>query len=249
MANGAEIDEFVKRYAEFFTEFRQSDTLEYSFLFEWTSPANQIVLFYPEPDIRLVGIVSHRDYHYVHQDLVDEFAFQYGLKRPRQFRFDTVEQLYSSVKALKGEEGVCVYYNHCQDIKKFKSLEYLAKHSFMSIVSLKECINLFMALNMPDRETMDKYLATQFDWEVVKYAQSFLDDVYKAYDNWLATIIQILDYMPHLKRLERKDAAQYILNNSFLKQYSGIVFTMLDGKDIPNETIRKFLFNFHRLKP
>jgi len=250
MPNGAEIDELVEKYHKFFDVVRNSNGNNNSYLFEWVSPANQIVLFYPRPNIKLIGIVNHIDYSYYSQDVVDAIADAYGLERPEQYKFDTVEELYNSVKQFKGKEGVCVYYNGDQDIKKFKGLDYLAKHSFMSKVSLKETINLFVALNMPTREEMDKYLVTQFDWEIAQYAKPFLDTVYTTYDNYIDTINLIYSAMDShgWRYKERKEVAQEIMSNPYLKKYSAFAFNLLDGREISNEAVRKFLFTENGLK-
>lgn len=242
MDNGAEIDLLIAKYPDFFSEYQKLEYTGYSFLFEWVSPANQIVIFYPEADIKLVGIVNHRNYSYVNQLNLDAFAETYNLKRPTRYTFNTVEELYTSVKAFEGKEGICLYYNGDQNIKKFKGLDYLAKHSFMSKVSNKETINLFMVLGCPSYEDFYNYLLVQFDFEIAEYAKPFLDNVYAAYDKYLNLKNDIYTEWEAQgwNYMSRKDAANSIMNGPY-KQYSALAFNLLDGKEISNEQIRKFL--------
>lgn len=258
MENGDEIDYFVNnKYKKFFhNRVHKIDNMLYdggpvafTYLFEWVSPKNQIVIFYPEPDIRLVGIVDNQDYSYFSQNVVDEVAKNHHLLRPTRYTFNSVEELYTSVKAFEGKEGICLYYNGDQDIKKFKGLDYLAKHSFMSKVSNKETINLFATLNYPDYDTFYNYIVKQFDFEIAEYARPFMENVTDAYTKWETVLMQLKYIAKSLKDTPRKEAADYILNTSFMKQYSGIIFGLLDGKEPGPETIRKFLCAECGVKP
>src|ERR1035437_2896726 len=62
------------------------DTWGVSYLFEWTSPNQRIILNYGDsPDWYLVGIVRHEHYSLVSQDGLNEYATYNFMKRPPSY--------------------------------------------------------------------------------------------------------------------------------------------------------------------
>jgi hypothetical protein len=102
--NGYEIDYLLQKYSAFAKMLNESnfDTFSESFIFEWLSPTNRIVLNYgDEPDMVLTAIIDHDDYSYASQDTLDSFAKMWNLRRPRTFSYNSVEEMKSAVEVLK----------------------------------------------------------------------------------------------------------------------------------------------------
>ena len=242
--NANELDEFQTKYPLLFS----SPLLDqgYSIILEWTSPSNVIVLHYPEPDIYLTNIIRHSDYQYENQDALDDYAKQWGVKRPERYQFVGVNELIETVKEWHGKEGVCLYCNQWQDIKKIKSLDYLAKHAFKSDMSLKNMLKTFFGIGKP-KTFKDFYenIEKTFDFECANMAIPMISKVIDAYKEAQKIFAHMSDeFIPRLKGLSRKDAAMKIIESYGKSVRSGIAFTMLDGKPITDKELEKVMQQF-----
>lgn len=214
-----------------------------SFLFEWVSPINRIVIDYGlEPDIYLIGVISHDDYSLVYQSELDVLAEEIGVKRPKYFQFNTIPEMISAVEALKGQEGVCVYYNYGQDIRKAKALEYLAIHKFKEKATLENVVDLFCEYNYPSYSDFEGKLVKQFDFECWKLIQSLASRVCDAYKEVLVIKSAMQDFANSVRQLSRKDAAIKILSSYGQTNRASFVFQLLDGKELGRESIKKLLY-------
>lgn len=245
--NGHEIDGLVTKYAQFFVDLEEVETSEWSYLFEWTSPVNKIVIDYgDEPDIRLIAIIQHADYKMLSQGFLDEFAKDYGLKRPKVFNYNSVEEMKQAVELYKGVEGLCVYFNGGQNIRKVKSAEYLVKHRMKSELSnLEKVIDLwFLAGRLPYQEFFS-YCERAFDYEIANATRGMISNICDAHKE----VEQIVTYMKNfvsplspLKRVSRKDAATAIMQAYGQTNRSGMAFKLLDGKQLNDEDYKKLLY-------
>lgn len=147
--NGYEIASLKERYPLAFSYTSQHGNL--SLIFEWVSPVNKIVIDYPEPDIYLTGVINHSDYSLWAQKDLDALAIQFGVKRPPTYYFKSIKEMLNNVSLFSGKEGVCVYCNRGQDIRKVKSEWYCKLHSFKSdMASIENVIDYFFAHGCPD---------------------------------------------------------------------------------------------------
>lgn len=240
--NGSEIGYLKSMYPRAFENgFIHSEV--FTFLYEWVSPINKIVLDYgPNPDLYLVGIVNHIDYTYWEQDRLDAMAKHLNIRRPKYYSFNSILDLFQSVKALKGVEGVCYYFNNGQEIKKIKCDDYLAKHAFKSNVSYENIIDLFIQLDYPFPDQFYHHLETTFDWEVADFAMPTFKQVYANYQEFGIKTNRIKDIVTGIigARMSRKEAALYI-QERIEKEYWSVAFNMLDGREISNETFKKHM--------
>lgn len=241
--NGHEIDGLVTKYAQFFLDLEEVETSEWSYLFEWTSPVNKIVIDYgDEPDIRLIAIIQHADYKMLSQDFLDEFAKDYGLKRPKVFNYNSVEEMKQAVELYKGVEGLCVYFNGGQNIRKVKSAEYLVKHRMKSELSnIEKVIDCWFLAGRPSYQEFFSYCERAFDYEIANAARGMISNICDAHKE----VEQIVTYMKNfvaplspLKRVSRKDAATAIMQAN----RSGMAFKLLDGKQLNDEDYKKLLY-------
>jgi len=239
--NGNEIGYLKSVYPRAFSN-GWIDSEIFSFLYEWTTPDNRIILDYGNaPNIRLVGVVYHLDYSYWDQSRLDAIAEHLGVKRPKTFEFNSLPEMISSVKALKNQEGICFYFDGGQEIKKLKSLDYLAKHSFKESINKNSVIEMFVYLGRPSKESFFSVLERQFDYEIATFALPLLNNLYKAYDRITNFNIENVKFITRLQKISRFDAAFFIRQEYKSGLEQNLAFLMLDNQ-IPSDIfIRQFL--------
>lgn len=251
--NGYEIEILKKKYSkafQFYDEFGvidNKDTISYSYIYEWTSPVNKIVLNYgEEPEIRLIGIIDHNDYKLAQQELLDFFAIQIGVKRPSVFKFDSIKEMLEAVEALKGQEGICCYCNYGQDIRKIKSAWYLALHRMKSeLGSIDKVIDFYFTLNRPTYQEFYSYIEKTFDFELAEQVRgqiSKICDGMKEVEKLVSYMKNFVEPLSPLKRVSRKDAATAIMQAYGQTNRSGMAFKLLDGKTLQDEDYKKLLY-------
>ncbi len=242
MDNGHEIALFRERYPKVF-DIPAPNTgfyTDYTAVYEWVSPANQIVVPYPEPDLYLTGLIFHADYSYLNQDTLDEMARNMGVKRPRRYRFDTIPEMLAAVTAFKGVEGVCVYYNRGQSWRKAKSAQYLALHRFKERATLPNILDLWFAQSKPALLDFRAALVRDFDHECLALAEPFAQQIDDAYA-MVKVLLGVIEYeVSKLNGLSRRDAALAI-QAKWTDLYRGAAFKALDKREIDDNMLRKLI--------
>lgn len=243
LENGFELEVLKKKYP-FTFNYHKGFSDDYSLLFEWISPLNRIVLSYgPEPDLYLIGCIKHEDYSLLSQTGLDMLAEVYGLKRPKSYSFNSFDEMIKGIEGLKGEEGICVYYNNGQDIRKVKSIEYLAKHRFKSNATLENIIDLFFSLNCPDSESFKQQIIKTFDFECYQMVEQFIPIITDGYKQVNKQIHDIRNFIQTLfiPERSRKECAMAIIGkypDSYLKTIS---FLILDRKELTIDNKKNML--------
>lgn len=240
LENGYEIDLFIKRYPKIFDN--NLINADYSLLFEWISPTNQIVIQHNEPDIILIGIVGHEKYEYVKQEGLNRIAATLNLKRPAIFNFNSFDEMFTTVQSLKNKEGIVVYYNNDQEMKKLKSPLYLALHAFRFDMSINKMLDLFCEINYPSYNDFLVYIEKNFDWECAQFAIPFISKIEDAYSKVLEILEGMKKFIEPLKFVTRKEAAEKILSSYGNTNRASFCFTLLDGKELSNEQIKKLIY-------
>lgn len=250
MENGYEIPLLIEKYKKFFNSYIwYLETHEWSYLFEWTTPTNKIVIDYgTEPDIRLVGIVNHENYEYVPQSILDSVAKNNELKRPKTYQYTNITDLVSDVEHFVDKEGICLYFNKDQSIRKVKGLWYLKLHAFKSQVSLENLIDVYLSISFLGyplefasyQKTCD-FIESQFDFECLQMSLSFISKICDASKEVNAIVSGMLSFVMKLEG-SRKDKALKIMSSYGNTNRSGMVFSLLDGKPIVKDMIKKLFF-------
>jgi hypothetical protein len=237
LKNGHEISYFKSKYPLIWSNLNE----EQSFIFEWTSNNNKIIIDYgAESELKLIGVVNLEDYSLVNQDKLDEIALKLGVKRPKRYTFNNLEELHNVVKNWPAnKEGICLYSPCGQNIWKLKSLEYLKLHSFKSNLSLKGILELFLSWGRPEKKDFCAKIEQTFDWECLNYAKLYIDEVYEKYSVFQSKIQEIRKFLSNLNGLNRKEQAKNIL--AFDREWASICFSLLDGKEIDDLMIKKFI--------
>lgn len=213
-----------------------------SIIFEWYSPANRIVLnMGDEPDMFLIGLIRHSDYRLEPQAWLDNFAEFRGLKRPTRYTFSTITELCSNVEGWINKEGVCIYYNHDQNIKKLKGLWYLKLHAFKSECTLDNVLDLYVQFERPDFNTFLAKIEEVFDFECAQMAMPFISSICDANKVVDKIVAHMHKFVYNLAGKARKDQAEEILSAYGKTNRSGYVFTLLDGKPLDAKAYKKLL--------
>ena len=227
------------------------DTTHTSYVFEWLSPSNRIVINYgDEPDMVLVAAISHNDYSYYTQTELNALATLYNLRRPRTFNYNSIAEMKQSIEVLRDQEGICVYYNKGQSIRKVKSAQYLFLHRAKSEISSIEkvidvYIDYFMTATYPVAPTYPlffQYLSTKFDFEIATMAQGHASRICDAMKEVNKIMAALINYASECKHLPRKDAAIRVLQAYGSTGRSSIIFKLLDNKTVGADDWKKLLY-------
>lgn len=224
------------------------ETWPHSFIFEWVSPKNRIVIYYPEPDWYLVGVVNHKDYSLVSQHELNDLAKKLDLKRPPTYQFShaqSISELIADVDTWRGAEGIVVYSKDGQKLHKVKSADYLARHRLKSeLSSFEKLVDFWVNQGMPSNYhdfLSDVYGLT--DWETAMENQGNISriidakkDVDKILDGMKA-FVNGLSYLPN-----RKEQAARVISSYGTTNRASFVFKLLDNKPLTGEDIKKLLY-------
>lgn len=252
-ANGYEIDYLCEKYKKFIVYLEMVETSNESFLLEWLSPTNRIVLTYgDEPDMVLTAIINHSEYSLMRQSQLDYFASDIGLRRPRTFSYNSVEEMKSAVEVLKDQEGLCVYYNNEQQIRKVKAAQYLFLHRAKSeISSVDKVIDVYIDWFM-DRHNLSheptgyvhffEYLTEKFDFEIATIATGHASRICDAMKEVHKIMNALFEFACARMNIPRNIAAKEILQAYGSTGRSAIIFKMLDRKTIGTDDYKKLLY-------
>jgi hypothetical protein len=245
LPNGHEIEFLKKKYPKAFSNIWLNSEY-HTLLFEWTTPSNRIVLQESEePCLWLIGIVCHRPeaasslsevspkgaYHYFTQFELDQQSLYLEVPRPERFELN-LKNVAEYLTDKNSIEGVVIYANGGQILKKVKTPRYLYLHRvFTGVKTVDHLFDLFVEYGCTHRENFEALLATNFDWELVATLKDLLDELYTKWNliknrvGWIEMYIRNPDFI----ELDRKRKAQKILE--ILPDCSGIAFALLDNKE------------------
>lgn len=255
MPNGHELIQLQRKYPAAFN----GDALGFngeSYIFEWLSPENQIIVPVTEPDLRLIAVVRHDDYSLYTQDELDALAKQISVPRPRRYHFDTLQEMCEAVAALEGSEGVCVYYNNDQWIRKLKSLWYLALHRMKSdLGTIERVVEVYFAMNKPSYTEFMAEIENTFDFEIIEMARGHISRVCDGMKEVNKIIEGMHKFVEKMNQYEtnaaytganykevRKLQAKEIISSYGKTNRAGYVFTLLDQKPLEDDALKKLLW-------
>jgi hypothetical protein len=239
LKNGHEIAHLMLRYPIVFDNHYINQG-RYTLLFEWTTPTNRIVLNETEESsLWLIGMIRHKQeeglYSYQDQEYLDYVAEFLEVSRPERLSIDLskgIDHIKQQIEPLKDIEGIVLYDETDQILKKIKTLRYLELHRvFTGVKSVDHLFDLFVEYGQPKREKFEELLATNFDWELVTTLKPLMDELYLKCKRIADRITWIILYFnnPDFMALDRKGKAQKILE--LFPDCSGIAFAVLDNKE------------------
>ncbi len=243
--NGHELEIFKQKYHRKLN-FYGEDTSGYSYLFEWVSPLQRIILNYgDEPEWYLVGIVMHDNYSLATQDVLDEKAKEIGCPRPSSYTFPDITELMTGVEKWKGKEGVVVYSNYGQMLHKVKGFWYLSLHRMKeAMCSVEKVIEVWFENGRPSYLEFEDLITTNFDWELWQQVRG---DASRICDGWKGVkhIVEGIDTFVNdtLRPLPtRRAQAEKVLASYGQTNRAAFVFKRLDNKPLGDEDLKKLLY-------
>jgi hypothetical protein len=251
--NGQELNFLRDKYNKFFEFIEAQETTSVSYIFEWLSPSNRIVLDYgEEPDTVLIGVIFHNDYSMMTQEGLSTVASQLQLRRPKVYSYNSVEEMKQGVEALRDQEGLCVYYKDEQCIRKVKSAHYLFLHRAKSeISSIDKVIDVYIDWFLP-RYTLSheptgyteffEYLTEKFDFEIATMARGHASNICDAMKEVHKIMDALFDFAGARTKMPRKQAAEEVLQAYGSTGRAAIVFKLLDRKVVGADEYKKILY-------
>lgn len=248
MPNHSEIALFKEKKKEFFDDLEAFQTVDKTYIFEWTSPENIIVVKYNEADIRLIAVIDHTEYTYLPAVAVDNIAKSYNFGRPRRFKFKNIQELLDTKEAdLKQYgiedilfEGFCIYYNNGQYIRKVKTQKYLKMHAFKEHIDIETVLEVFLVNNFSTYNEIYAYILNNYDFECCQMAQGEMSKVSNAKKEVDKIVNYMKEFVNKLTTLpSRKDQALAITQAYGITNRAGFVFKLLDKKELNSEDYKK----------
>lgn len=245
MENGHELSLFQEKYTKAFDNGLLDDN-RYSLLFEWVSPTNRIVLRYPEPDIYLIGAIEHSDYSLMPQNALDEWANEYGLKRPKYYNFNSLKEMHAAVEAFQGVEGLCVYCNYDQDIRKVKGVDYLARHRMKDeLGSFERLVDFYFTQGQPSYNDFYTAIVDTVDYETAEECRGDASRIIDSMKEVNKIIVGMTKFCDKWKKegLTRKQFATEVFQAyGRSTNRSGMVFSIFDNKDLQEKDLKRLLY-------
>jgi T4 RnlA family RNA ligase len=128
MVNGHEIEFLKGKYPKLIDAVYHNK--EYSILTEWQTKTNVIVISeVEEPTLTLVGCINNKTGELIKQVELDKIAETWGLNRPTRYHYNSIMDCISDVELWVGKEGVVLYSEDGQKLRKCKSEWYRSLHS------------------------------------------------------------------------------------------------------------------------
>ena len=220
--------------------------MQKSFLFEWVSPNQRIILNYGDsPAWYLVGAVYHDNYTLEEQDVLDTWAKDLDLLRPPSYTFPTIEALLAHVEQWKGKEGVVIYSKHGQMLHKAKGMWYLALHRMKeALSSIDKVIDVWFEGGNPSYQEFENSITSQFDYELWVQIRPEVSRICDAWKDVQKIVVGMQTYVNEtLKPLPtRRDQAMNVLASYGQTNRAAFVFKLLDGKVLGSEDMKKLLY-------
>ena len=140
-----------------------------SLLFEWTTPNNQIVIKYQEPELTLIGAVQHWDMKYTTIEGLDVISNILQIPLVQWYKLDSqgFHNLMQKLAIEKNIEGWVVRINNEQTLVKIKCDHYLALHRLKSNLTINTMLDLWFEQGCPEYVQFVKNMEEQYDEETV----------------------------------------------------------------------------------
>ncbi len=236
--NGHEVDFLIEKYPSLFNN-GYINSEDFSILCEWTTPNNLIVIRESdEPELILLGIIKNSDGELLSQDICDETAKTLRIKRPKKFTYSSIQECLDDVKAWKNKEGVVLYHEPTQTLKKIKADLYLSRHRLKShISSISNLVDFYMTTSRDaDYNAFFKVVEESLDFELATQAAKDIQKVVDSHQQIKLDCFGVEGYTSIIGELTRKEAAQKIIArySDWRKSYA---FMALDNKPMPDKML------------
>lgn len=217
----------------------------HSFMFEYTSPHNQIVVEYDECELTFLGIVQHSSGHTVtgeevhrlfSERVIEEWPVLNTLNGKIEI-YDNEHDFYEAMKHVRSrenDEGVVV--EAAGRLFKVKSEWYVMLHSLRFQFSEKKLCKLLVLEQIYNFEELREYLYTLgYDFEVTEFLKEVSREYFTRLLDFLTMSLRVDHHLNSLvdQELTRKDIVSNLQSQEWLPPW-GFNYCMrrLDEKDV-----------------
>jgi hypothetical protein len=192
----------------------------------------------------LIGFINHINYSLAQQDMLDAMAKKYGFDRPPTYTFSDVQDLLKDVDQWRGKEGVVVYSKNDQMLHKVKAMQYLKCHAFKSNATFENTIEMFFEFDMPSYQDFEVKLIEKFDYECYQMVRGHISTICDGYKEILNIVEGMHRFVDKIKLLNTRKEQATAVFSSYGKESnrSSYIFTILDGKKLSKEQLKKLLY-------
>lgn len=209
---------------------------EITLIFEHCSVFNQIVIKHEKPKLVLIGAIWHKDYQIIPNYQLTSIADEIGVEMPKQFQFNSLEEIVENCKVLKGIEGYVMAFNNFANRIKLKGSEYLFLHKAKSEISnFEKVIDLFLISNSVTFEQFYSFVESHLDHELAEMAKVDIKEITEINTKVVKLIGEISEVVSHLRSLPRKEAALTIIKLYGADQLTSYAFNLLNGKELESK--------------
>ena len=246
------------------------DTWGVSFIFEWVTPSNAIVLQYPKSKLFLTGMVKHSDYSYYEQSDLDFYARMYKWDRPERMLKDEYDKLFGFNKGTWKEacalwthfmtdnrkcEGYVLYFDRGQVLKKLKTGWYLVAHSLRfsgnytkSLIATLTCFNHLDSNKDYTEEEFIDVVRKYRDHEYVETSKPQIIDVLRIYkEHVLKPMTQAKEYLDQKENKDYKAVLETIDEHPEIDKF--IFWTVSKNRRLPEFRINSIILKEFKKKP
>lgn len=240
MANGQEIEFLKNKYPKLLVAIHNNK--EYSILTEWQTKTNVIVINeVSEPTLTLIGAIHNETGKLVTQNELDTLSEAWEIDRPKRYHYNSISECISDVELWEGKEGVVLYSEDGQKLRKCKSEWYRTLHAMATgIKGINQVLDVFMASpKFIDDKEFYSYIETTLDYEIAEKCKDFIKSVTDTYRKIKGVMLNVDETIDFVKTFEsRKEQALYI-NERFNGWVTSYAFMKLDNKEIDDKIIKK----------
>jgi RNA ligase len=164
------------------------------------------------------------DYGELPYPLLVQYGLLFNLPVVERHNFNDINEIIVKCKSQKIQdgEGLVLHFIPSHRRIKVKSDEYIRLHRLISGFNPKNILESIIAGD--DINTLYANLPDELYADLVKWTDDF-NNQYKEIESW------IYKSMPDIRALPtKKEQALYINGNPGLKEYSGALFALIDGK-------------------
>ena len=252
LGNGKEIDIFAATICPRINNWVYDNTWNMSFLFEWTSPNQRLVIDNGSvPNWRLVGTINHDDYSLIPQSSLDQLSPMLHCQRPKRFSFNNIDEMLREVGKWKGAEGIVVYSNEGQTLHKVKSTWYLALHRMKTeTASLENLIKVWFQMGKPNYNEFITNIEKHFDPELILIIRG---DISKICDAW-KHVQEILEGFRKFIEVKlkplgnfndeavKKEIVDVIVSSYGKTSRASFLFKIACGESLTDDNLEKLLY-------
>jgi len=231
--NWKDFEMFVEEYDSVVQWLKNNSHL--SLLFEIETPNNTIIIRSEQIKFTFLGAVDKKTLKMISREQIVDIADCHCLSVPKQYPFNTLEEVCNVVQKWIGQEGVVLSYNNNQNRIKLKSLWYLTLHKIKSHLNNDNAlIDFYVDKELPTFEQFYNAIETEFDFEIASQLKTQIEKISIAGEQVKQHIEKIKEFVNEIRNFPtRKEIAKAIIQNK--KDDSALAFAVLDNKQITDK--------------